>query len=38
LECPICRKKVRIKTLKRLIFEGVINKTNEKTNLDEKNT
>ena len=37
LECPICRKKVRIKTLKRLIFEGVINKTNEKTNLDEKN-
>ena len=38
LECPICRKKVRIKTLKRLIFEGVINKANEKTNLDEKNT
>ena len=36
LECPICRKKVRIKTLKRLIFGDLIKKTVEKTNFDNK--
>ena len=36
LECPICRKKVRVKTLKRLIIENInINKDNM-TNKNEK--
>ena len=35
LECPICRKKARVKTLKRLI-KSDINTEKDKTNIDEK--